>query len=55
MSLTYEMPNGESAQITVVGNEGLVGHRAVYGRRIDAPSRAVVTGAGHGFKLHGTF
>jgi CRP-like cAMP-binding protein len=50
VSLTYEMENGASAQIAVVGNEGMVGVSLLMGGQ-STPSRAVVTSAGHGFVL----
>ena len=50
VSLTYELENGESAQIAVVGNEGLVGVSLFMGGE-STPSRAVVTSAGDGFML----
>ena len=50
ISLTYETENGESAQIAVVGNEGVVGISLFMGGE-STPSRAVVTSAGHGFAL----
>ena len=50
VSLTYEMENGASAQIAVVGNEGMVGVSLFMGGQ-STPSRAVVTSAGHGFVL----
>ena len=50
VSLTYEMENGASAQIAVVGNEGMVGVSLFMGGE-STPSRAVVTSAGDGFML----
>jgi CRP-like cAMP-binding protein len=50
VSLIYEMENGESAQIAVVGNEGVVGISLFMGGE-STPSRAVVLSAGHGFAL----
>ena len=50
ISLTYAMQNGESSQIAVVGNEGVVGISLFMGGE-STPSRAVVTSAGHGFVL----
>ena len=36
ISLLYVMENGDSAEIAVVGNEGIVGHLAVHGRPVHA-------------------
>jgi CRP-like cAMP-binding protein len=51
VSLLYEMENGASAEIAVVGNEGLVGVSLFMGGG-STPSRAVVQSAGHGFRLN---
>ena len=50
VSLLYVMENGASAEIAVVGNEGLVGISLFMGGET-TPSRAVVQSAGHGFRL----
>jgi CRP-like cAMP-binding protein len=50
VSLLYVMGNGASAEIAVVGNEGLVGVSLFMGGE-STPSRAVVQSAGHGFRL----
>jgi CRP-like cAMP-binding protein len=50
ISLLYVMENGASAEIAVVGNEGLVGISLFMGGE-STPSRAVVQSAGHGFRL----
>ena len=50
ISLLYVMENGASAEIAVVGNEGLVGISLFMGGET-TPSRAVVQSAGHGFRL----
>ena len=50
VSLLYVMENGASAEIAVVGNEGLVGVSLFMGGE-STPSRAVVQSAGHGFRL----
>ena len=50
VSLLYVMENGASAEIAVVGNEGLVGISLFMGGR-STPSRAVVQSAGRGFRL----
>ena len=52
VSLLYVMENGASAEIAVVGNEGLVGISLFMGGET-TPSRAVVQSAGHGFRLKG--
>ncbi len=50
VSLLYVMENGASAEIAVVGNEGLVGVSLFMGGGF-TPSRAVVQSAGEGFRL----
>jgi len=50
VSLLYVMENGASAEIAVVGNEGLVGVSLFMGGQ-STPSRAVVQSAGQGFRL----
>jgi CRP-like cAMP-binding protein len=50
VSLLYVMENGSSAEIAVVGNEGLVGISIFMGGE-STPSRAVVQSAGHGYRL----
>ena len=50
VSLLYVMENGASAEIAVVGNEGLVGISLFMGGET-TPSRAVVQSAGQGFRL----
>jgi len=50
VSLLYVMENGESAEIAVVGNEGLVGISLFMGGET-TPSRAVVQSAGLGYRL----
>ena len=51
VSLLYVMENGASAEIAVVGNEGLVGVSLFMGGG-STPSRAVVQSAGQGFRLN---
>lgn len=52
VSLLYVMADGTSAQIAVVGNEGLIGVSVFMGG--DAtPSQAVVQSAGHAYRLSG--
>src|SRR5450432_3576628 len=50
VSLLYVMENGASAEIAVVGNEGLVGVSLFMGGE-STPSPAVVQSAGYGFRL----
>jgi CRP-like cAMP-binding protein len=50
VSLLYVMENGSSAEIAVVGNEGLVGISLFMGGE-STPSRAVVQSAGDGFRM----
>ncbi len=50
VSLLYELENGASAEIAVVGNEGLVGVSLFMGCG-STPSRAVVQIAGHGYRM----
>lgn len=50
VSLLYVMENGASAEIAVVGNEGLVGIALFMGSE-STPNRAVVQSAGQGFML----
>ena len=50
VSLLHVLENGASAEIAVVGNEGLVGISLFMGGE-STPSRAVVQSAGKGFRL----
>src|SRR5256884_6818386 len=50
VSLLYVMENGASAEIAIVGNEGILGISLFMGGET-TPSRAVVQSAGHGFRL----
>lgn len=50
VSLLYTMENGSSAEISVVGNDGIVGISVFMGG-MSTPSRAVVQSAGSAFKL----
>ncbi len=52
ISLLYVMENGASAEISVVGNEGLIGVALFMGGE-STPSRAIVQSAGHGYRLLG--
>ena len=54
VSLLYVMKNGDSAEIAVVGNEGIVGISLFMGGN-STPSRAVVQSAGKGFRLKAPF
>jgi CRP-like cAMP-binding protein len=54
VSLLYVMEDGASAEIAVVGNEGLVGVSLFMGGE-STSSRAVVQSAGHGFRLKAQF
>ena len=51
VSLLYVMEDGGSAEIAVVGNEGVVGISLFMGGE-STPSRAVVQSAGHGMRLN---
>lgn len=50
VSLLYVMEDGSSAEIAVVGNEGILGVSIFMGGDT-TPSRAVVQSAGYGYKL----
>jgi CRP-like cAMP-binding protein len=50
VSLLFVLENGESAEIAVVGNEGVVGISLFMGGE-STPSRAVVQSAGRGYRL----
>jgi len=50
ISLLYVMENGESAEIAVVGNEGMVGIALFMGGE-STLSRAIVQNAGHAYRL----
>ena len=50
VSLLYVLENGASAEIAIVGNEGILGVSIFMGGET-TPSRAVVQSAGHGFRL----
>src|ERR1700694_1900726 len=54
VSLLYVMENGASAEIAVVGNEGIVGISLFMGGE-STSSRAVVQSAGQGFRLKAQF
>ena len=50
VSLLYVMQDASSAEIAIVGNEGVVGIALFMGGE-STPSRAVVQSAGHGYRL----
>ena len=52
VSLLYELENGSSAEIAVVGHEGIVGIALFMGGDT-MPNRAVVQSAGHAYRLPG--
>jgi CRP-like cAMP-binding protein len=52
VSLLYLMADGASAEIAVVGNEGIIGVSLFMGGET-TPSRAVVQSAGHAYRLTG--
>lgn len=54
VSMLYVMKNGESAEVAVVGYEGLVGIGLFMGGG-STPSRALVQNAGHGYRLPAAF
>jgi CRP-like cAMP-binding protein len=52
VSLLYVMADGASAEIAVVGNEGIIGIALFMGGET-MPNRAVVQSAGHAYRLRG--
>jgi len=52
VSLLYVMRDGASAEIAVVGNEGIIGVALFMGGET-MPNRAVVQSAGHAYRLKG--
>ncbi|ANG62706.1 Crp/Fnr family transcriptional regulator [Marinobacterium aestuarii] len=52
VSLLYVMLNGASAEVAVVGNEGIIGIALFMGGET-MPNRAVVQSAGHAYRLPG--
>lgn len=50
ISLLYVMEDGSSAEISVVGNEGILGTALFMGGE-STPSRAIVQSAGHAYRL----
>lgn len=53
VSLLYVMENGASAEIAIVGNEGIIGVALFMGGNT-MPNRAVVQSAGYGYRLRAT-
>jgi hypothetical protein len=53
VSLLYVMENGSSAEISVVGNEGIVGIAVFMGGN-STPSRAIVQSAGECYRMSAT-
>jgi len=53
VSLLYVLENGASAEIAILGNEGLLGVSLFMGGE-STPSRAVVQSAGFGYRLRAT-
>ena len=54
VSLLYVMENGASAEIAIVGNEGIVGISLFMGGET-TPSRAIVQSAGHAYRVPGQY
>jgi CRP-like cAMP-binding protein len=54
VSLLYVMEDGASAEIAIVGNEGIVGISLFMGGET-TPSRAIVQSAGHAYRVAGEF
>lgn len=54
VSMLYVMEDGSSAEIAVVGNDGLVGIALFMGGET-TPSRAVVQSAGYGYRLKAVY
>ena len=52
VSLLYVMENGASAEISVVGNEGMIGISLIMGGE-STPSRAIVQSSGQAYRLCG--
>jgi CRP-like cAMP-binding protein len=52
VSLLYVLADGASAEISVVGNEGLIGIALFMGGET-TPSRAIVQSGGHAYRLNG--
>jgi CRP-like cAMP-binding protein len=54
VSLLYNMENGSSAEIAVVGNDGVVGISLFMGG-LSTPNRAIVQSSGYAFKLNESY
>jgi CRP-like cAMP-binding protein len=54
VSLLYVMEDGSSAEIAIVGNEGMIGVALFMGGET-TPSRAIVQSAGHAYRLPSKF
>lgn len=54
VSLLYVMEDGHSAEIAIVGNEGMVGVALLLGGET-TPSRAIIQSAGRAYRLLGTY
>jgi len=54
VSILYELKDGASAEIAIVGNEGIVGISLFMGGE-STPSRGVVQSAGYGFRVKADF
>ena len=54
VSMLYVMENGESAEVAIVGNDGLVGIGLLMGGG-STPSRALVQNAGQGYRVPAAF
>ena len=52
VSLLYVLTDGSSAEISVVGNDGVIGIALFMGGET-TPSRALVQSGGHAYELHG--
>jgi CRP-like cAMP-binding protein len=54
VSLLYVMENGASAEIAVIGNDGIIGVALFMGGG-SMPNRAVVQSAGHAYRMRGHY
>jgi hypothetical protein len=52
VSLLYVLADGSSAEIAIVGNDGLIGIALFMGGET-TPNRAIVQSAGHAYRLPG--
>lgn len=53
VSLLYVMQNGASAEVALVGNDGVVGISAILAQAESTPARAVVQRPGYAYRLTG--